>query len=206
MLKQKMSACVNSAVGTGLSEAVGSLWAHRRSGRMVSHPCCGSPWWGSSAEPHVCSQIPVSDSVMKFLVSDLFKIATAPWHDLLKGWHNKAVCSKRALCYLCWRQDVSEEQPWGVVFKDVVSWEHGRDQASWKVSHFVTITECAFFANWEYICCLLCCYVMSVAYIFWHWGWETLFKSNILEWEKTISLLSLKVNCSVWCLSLVCPM
>lgn len=139
---------------------------------MGSHPCCGSPCWRSSAEPHVCSQIPASDSVMKFLFSDLlFKIATAPWHDLLKGCHNKAVCSKRALCYLCWRQDVSEEQPWGVVFKDVVSWEHGRDQASWKVSHFVTKTECAFFANWEYICCLLCCYVMSVAYIFWHWGW-----------------------------------
>lgn len=114
---------------------------------------------------------PVRDSVRKFLFSDLlFKIATASWRDLLKGWHNKALYSTRALCYLYWRQDVSKEQPWGLVFKDVVSRERGRDRASWKISHFVAIQECAFFANWEYVCRLLCCYVMSVAYIFWHLG------------------------------------
>lgn len=165
-----MSACVNSVVGTGHSEAVGSVRTHRSGWDGVPsqlwEPLVKELCWTT-----LCSQIPVRDSVMKFLFSDLlFKIATAPWHDLLKGWHNKAVCSKRALCYLCWRQDVSEKQPWGLVFKGVVSWEHGRGQASWKVSHFVAITECAFFANWEYICCLLCCYVMSVAYIFWHLG------------------------------------
>lgn len=146
MLKQKMSACVNSVVGTGHSEAVGSVRAHRRSGWWRLIPAVGA--LGESALlNHSCALTSLSGTVMKFLFSDLFKITTAPWHDLLKGWHNKAVCSKRALCYLYWRQDVSEEQPWGLVFKDVVSWEHGRDQAPWKVSHFVVITECTFFAN-----------------------------------------------------------
>lgn len=148
MLKQKMSACVEKKLPTSklavlcklsgeLNDSV-SYWLWEP---LLHEPCY----------LNMCALLSVSGFLpwsFPSLICCSEYSATGPSHDLLEVWHSGAVL--RGQCVISIGADICQNsslEDWGLKMKCHLLEQQDRDQTSWWVALFVTVTKYSFFDN-----------------------------------------------------------